>query len=163
RAHSRGHHEEDRRTRHRRGGQRARGRLSQARLRGDSRLARAGEARGLAGERPGPRAARAPPPRRPGGPQPGGGGHRAGRRGEAAEAVLDLAGSDALAGKVVIDTTNPIAPAPPVHNVIRFFTSLEDSLMERLQRRAPKARFVKAFSCVGNTLMVNPKLPGGPP
>ncbi|HVN32827.1 MAG TPA: hypothetical protein VMT45_12665, partial [Thermoanaerobaculaceae bacterium] len=37
------------------------------------------------------------------------------------------------------------------------------SLMERLQKIAPKARFVKAFSSVGNALMVNPKLRGGPP
>ena len=35
--------------------------------------------------------------------------------------------------------------------------------MERLQRSAPKARFVKAFNSVGNALMVNPKLRGGPP
>ena len=47
--------------------------------------------------------------------------------------------------------------------MLHFFTDLDDSLMERLQRSAPEARFVKAFSCVGNTLMVNPKLPGGPP
>jgi hypothetical protein len=84
-------------------------------------------------------------------------------KGDAAEAVLGLAGADALAGKVVIDTTNPIAASPPVNGVIRYFTTLEDSLMERLQRRVPAARFVKAFSCVGNTLMVDPKLPGGPP
>jgi predicted dinucleotide-binding enzyme len=84
-------------------------------------------------------------------------------KGEAAEAVLDLAGADALAGKVVIDTTNPIAASPPVNGVLRYFTTLEDSLMERLQRRVPAARFVKAFSIVGNALMVDPKLPGGPP
>jgi predicted dinucleotide-binding enzyme len=35
--------------------------------------------------------------------------------------------------------------------------------MERLQARVPEARFVKAFSCVGNALMVKPSLPGGPP
>jgi len=84
-------------------------------------------------------------------------------KGEAAEAVVDLAGADSLAGKVVIDTTNPIASSPPDNGVLRYFTTLEDSLMERLQRRVPGARFVKAFSCVGNALMVNPKLPGGPP
>jgi len=84
-------------------------------------------------------------------------------KGEAAEKALDLAGADALAGKVVIDTTNPIAPSPPVNGVLRYFTTLEESLMERLQRRVPSARFVKAFSVVGNALMVNPKLPGGPP
>jgi len=84
-------------------------------------------------------------------------------KGEAAESVLDLASAEALAGKVVIDTTNPIASSPPVHGVLRYFTTLEESLMERLQRRVPSARFVKAFSVVGNALMVNPKLPGGPP
>lgn len=84
-------------------------------------------------------------------------------KGEVAESALDLAGAEALAGKVVIDTTNPIASQPPVNGVLRFFTSLDDSLMERLQRRVPAARFVKAFSCVGNALMVNPKLAGGPP
>jgi len=84
-------------------------------------------------------------------------------KGEAAEKVVDLAGADALAGKVVIDTTNPIAPTPPTNGVLHYFTTLDDSLMERLQRRAPAARFVKAFSIVGNALMVDPKLPGGPP
>jgi predicted dinucleotide-binding enzyme len=84
-------------------------------------------------------------------------------KGDAAESVLDLASADALAGKVVIDTTNPIAAAPPVNGVLKFFTTLDESLMERLQRRVPAARFVKAFSCVGNALMVDPQLPGGPP
>ena len=84
-------------------------------------------------------------------------------KGTAAEAVVDLCGAGALAGKVVIDATNPIADAPPVNGVLRFFTSLDESLMERLQRRAPAARFVKAFSQVGNALMINPSLPGGPP
>jgi len=84
-------------------------------------------------------------------------------KGEVAESVLDLAGAAALQGKVVIDTTNPIAASPPVNGVLKYFTSLDESLMERLQRRVPGARFVKAFSCVGNTLMVDPKLPGGPP
>ena len=85
-------------------------------------------------------------------------------KGTAAESALELAGGEpALAGKVVIDTTNPIAPAPPEAGVLHFFTTLEDSLMERLQRRFPGARFVKAFSCVGNARMVDPQLAGGPP
>ncbi|MGE5360507.1 MAG: NADPH-dependent F420 reductase [Bacteroidales bacterium] len=84
-------------------------------------------------------------------------------KGSAAESVLDLCGADALAGKVVIDATNPIADAAPSNGVLHFFTTLEDSLMERLQRRVPAARFVKAFSSVGNAQMVNPLLPGGPP
>jgi hypothetical protein len=35
--------------------------------------------------------------------------------------------------------------------------------MERLQREFPDARLVKAFSCVGNASMVNPRFAGGPP
>jgi hypothetical protein len=84
-------------------------------------------------------------------------------KGGAAESVLDLCGAGALAGKTVIDTTNPIADKPPVNGVLAFFTTLDDSLMERLQKRVPAANFVKAFSCVGNALMVNPRMPGGPP
>lgn len=84
-------------------------------------------------------------------------------KGGAAEAVVDLCGVDALGTKAVIDTTNPIADTKPSNGVLHFFTSLDESLMERLQRRAPKARFVKAFSCVGNAVMVNPRFPGGPP
>src|SRR5262245_6471943 len=84
-------------------------------------------------------------------------------KGMAAEAVLDQAGTANLAGKTIIDTTNPIADAPPKNGVLKFFTNLDESLLERLQKRAPAAKFVKAFSCVGNTQMVNPRLPGGPP
>ena len=84
-------------------------------------------------------------------------------KGEAAEAVLDQCGPESLAGKTVIDTTNPISARPPVNGVLSFFTTLDESLMERLQQRVPAANFVKAFSCVGNALMVNPRLPGGPP
>lgn len=84
-------------------------------------------------------------------------------KGAAAEAVLDLCGAGALAGKTVIDTTNPIDNKPPVNGVLRYFTTFDESLMERLQRRVPAANFVKAFSCVGNAVMVNPKLQGGLP
>jgi predicted dinucleotide-binding enzyme len=83
-------------------------------------------------------------------------------KGTAAEAVVDLCG-DGLRNKTVIDTTNPIAESAPANGVIHFFTSLDESLMERLQRRAPEARFVKAFSCVGNARMVDPHMAGGPP
>jgi len=84
-------------------------------------------------------------------------------KGTAAAEALRLAGAANLDGKVVIDTTNPIAEAPPDHGVLRFFTSLDDSLMERLQREFASARFVKAFNSVGNALMVNPAVGGGPP
>lgn len=83
-------------------------------------------------------------------------------KGTAAEAVIDACGK-ALDGKIVLDATNPIADAPPTHGVLAFFTDLKESLMERLQRRAPKAKFVKAFSCVGNAFMVNPDFGGTKP
>ena len=84
-------------------------------------------------------------------------------KGTAASEALRQAGAPNLDGKVVIDTTNPIADAPPDHGVLKFFTSLDDSLMERLQREYPGARFVKAFNSVGNGVMVNPHFEGGPP
>ena len=82
--------------------------------------------------------------------------------GVAAE-VLRLAGAANLRGKPVIDACNPIADAPPVNGVLRFFTNLDESLMERLQREFTGAHFVKAFSCVGNAHMVNPQFKGGKP
>lgn len=84
-------------------------------------------------------------------------------KGTVASEALKQAGAGALAGKVVIDATNPIADAPPQNGVLRFFTTLDDSLMERLQREVPDARFVKAFSSVGAACMVNPEFAGGKP
>lgn len=84
-------------------------------------------------------------------------------KGTASAAALRAAGPARLAGKVVIDTTNPIGDAPPDHGVLKYFTTLDDSLMEQLQREFPDVRFVKAFNSVGNALMVNPTLAGGKP
>jgi predicted dinucleotide-binding enzyme len=61
-----------------------------------------------------------------------------------------------LSGKTVIDSTNPIADVPPQNGVLKFFTTLDESLMERLQKIAPDARFVKALNSVGSGLMINP-------
>ena len=84
-------------------------------------------------------------------------------KGTVAGEALRLAGAAHLAGKPVLDATNPIAEAPPVNGVLRFFTSLDDSLMERLQKKAPDARFVKVWSCVGNAFMVDPDFGGTKP
>jgi 8-hydroxy-5-deazaflavin:NADPH oxidoreductase len=83
--------------------------------------------------------------------------------GAAAQDALRETGVSNLKGKVVIDTTNPIAKEPPEDGVVKFFTSPNDSLMERLQAAAPDARFVKAFNSVGSALMVNPSFPHGRP
>ncbi len=79
------------------------------------------------------------------------------------EEVVQLAGPSNFAGKTVIDTTNPIAKDAPVNGVLKFFTTLEDSLMERIQKRLPEAKLVKAFNSVGNALMYKPGFRGGPP
>ena len=83
--------------------------------------------------------------------------------GRAAQEALGGAGVANLRGKIVIDTTNPIAGEPPVDGVLRFFTGPNDSLMERLQAAFPDARFVKAFNSVGNAFMVGPSFAGGKP
>ncbi len=84
-------------------------------------------------------------------------------KGTAAMDVLRLAGAANFAGKPVIDVTNPIADAPPVNGVLKYYTSLDESQMEHLQREFGNARFVKAFNSVGNAFMVNPQFKGGKP
>lgn len=81
--------------------------------------------------------------------------------GAAAEQVIDLAGPTNFSGKVVIDVTNPLDLSkgmPP-----GLFVGTTDSLGERIQRKVPEAHVVKCFNIVGNELMVDPKVPGGPP
>ncbi len=84
-------------------------------------------------------------------------------KGTVAADALRAAGAADFAGKPVIDAANPIADAPPVNGVLRFFTNHEQSLMERLQAEFPQARFVKAFNSVGSACMVNPQFAGGRP
>jgi predicted dinucleotide-binding enzyme len=84
-------------------------------------------------------------------------------KGGAAAEALRVAGPANLCGKPVIDTTNPLADAPPTNGVLKFFTDLDDSLMERLQREFPEARLVKAFNSVGSPRMVDPEFADGRP
>jgi 8-hydroxy-5-deazaflavin:NADPH oxidoreductase len=84
-------------------------------------------------------------------------------KGSVALDALKTAGAANMAGKPVIDATNPIADAPPANGVLKFFTDLDQSLMERLQAAMPEVHFVKAFNSVGNAAMINPKFPGGKP
>jgi 8-hydroxy-5-deazaflavin:NADPH oxidoreductase len=84
-------------------------------------------------------------------------------KGTVAADALRSAGAANLSGKSVIDATNPIADLPPTNGVLRFFTNLDESLMERLQHEFENAHFVKAFNSVGNSCMVNPQFKGGKP
>src|SRR5579863_8577848 len=83
-------------------------------------------------------------------------------KGTVSREALLAAGASNLAGKIVIDATNPIADAPPVNGVLKYFTDFNESLMERLQREFAGARFVKAFNSVGAACMVNPLFTGTP-
>lgn len=81
-------------------------------------------------------------------------------KGSAAKDALILAGGNNLAGKTIIDATNPISETPAQNGVLNFFTTLDHSLMEHLQSDFPKAKFVKAFSIIGAYFMVNPDFDG---
>jgi hypothetical protein len=84
-------------------------------------------------------------------------------KGTAAADMVRVAGAANLAGKPLMDATNPLADTPPVNGVLRFFTTLDESLMERLQKEFPQIRFVKAFNSVGSVRMVNPVYAAGRP
>lgn len=76
--------------------------------------------------------------------------------------AVEVAGSvrAELRGKVLVDATNPLdfSTGGP-----GLFVGHTDSLGERVQRAVPEAQVVKAYNTVGNALMVDPDLPGGPP
>jgi predicted dinucleotide-binding enzyme len=84
-------------------------------------------------------------------------------KGTVAADALRLAGATNLAGKIVIDATNPIADSPPSNGVLSYFTTFGESLMERLQGEFGAAHFVKAFNSVGAACMIDPKFAGGKP
>jgi predicted dinucleotide-binding enzyme len=79
--------------------------------------------------------------------------------GEGTMAAVAAAGSDALAGKILIDVSNPLdfsAGFPPSLSV-----PSTDSLAERIQRANPTAKVVKTLNTVNAAVMVDPsRVPG---
>ena len=68
--------------------------------------------------------------------------------------ALEAAGADNLAGKVVVDISNPLDFSqgfPPT-----LFVKDTDSLGEQLQRAFPQARVVKTLNTLNANLMVDP-------
>lgn len=75
--------------------------------------------------------------------------------GEAALELLQLAGADNLAGKVLVDIANPLdfsAGFPPT-----LFVKDTDSLAEQVQRAFPETKVVKTLNTLTASLMVEPK------
>jgi hypothetical protein len=76
------------------------------------------------------------------------------------ESALSLAGADNLAGKVLVDATNPLdfsKGMPP-----SLAVGHTDSGGEQVQRWVPKARVVKCWNIVGNADMVDPQFDAAP-
>ena len=77
------------------------------------------------------------------------------------KSALDMAGAKNMAGKVVMDVTNPLVFAPNQPPALALGHT--DSGGEQVQRWLPDSRVVKAFNIVGNKNMVDPTFPDGPP
>ena len=60
-----------------------------------------------------------------------------------------------ISEKTVLDVSNPISDESPKKGARAFFTSKDESLMEKLQELIPKAHFVKAFNYFDSKAMVN--------
>jgi predicted dinucleotide-binding enzyme len=73
--------------------------------------------------------------------------------------ALELTGAQTLAGKVLIDVTNPLDFAGGAPKLALGFTT---SGGEQVQAWAPQAKVVKAFNTVGNGMMFKPKLRQAP-
>jgi len=77
------------------------------------------------------------------------------------ENALSLAGPANLAGKVVIDVTNPLVYVP--ERPPELAIGHTDSGGEQVQRWLPGARVVKTFNTVGYGQFYKPAFPDGPP
>lgn len=82
-------------------------------------------------------------------------------RWEGTENAIRLAGSEQLAGKIVIDVTNPLRVVPNAPPALAV--GFSDSAAEQVQRWLPGAKVVKAFNTVNAAHMYQPQFPGGPP
>ena len=80
--------------------------------------------------------------------------------GRAAEDVIRLAGVENLAGKIVLDASDPLDFS---FGRPGLFVGTSDSLGERIQRLIPAAYVVKGLNTVVAEVMINPRLSGGEP
>jgi len=81
--------------------------------------------------------------------------------GDVAINAIDMAGKENFAGKIVIDTTNPLDLSngiPP-----GFSGTVGNSLGEQIQKSLPHAKVVKAFNTLSMHIVVNPQREEGDP
>jgi 8-hydroxy-5-deazaflavin:NADPH oxidoreductase len=75
--------------------------------------------------------------------------------GDVALGILEAAGAQNLAGKVLLDISNPLDGShgfPPT-----LFVKDDDSMAETIQRAHPDARVVKTLNTMNNAVMVDPQ------
>jgi 8-hydroxy-5-deazaflavin:NADPH oxidoreductase len=75
--------------------------------------------------------------------------------GDVALGILESAGAGNLAGKVLLDISNPLDGSkgfPPT-----LFVKDDDSLAETIQRAHPEAKVVKSLNTMNNSVMVDPQ------
>lgn len=82
-------------------------------------------------------------------------------RGDAAEQVVAQVGPEILAGRILLDATNPLDFSG--EGAPHLLYGGTDSLGERLQALLPETAVVKCFNTVANAQMVDPSFEEGTP
>ena len=82
-------------------------------------------------------------------------------KGEISVDALKLAGADNLAGKVLVDVSNPLDFSKGMPPFLTPSLSNTNSLGEEIQKTFPNAKVVKALNTMNCNLMVNPKMVAG--
>jgi hypothetical protein len=82
-------------------------------------------------------------------------------KGEISLEALKMAGADNLAGKVLVDVSNPLDFSKGMPPFLTPSLCNTNSLGEEIQKTFPGAKVVKALNTMSCNLMVNPKLVAG--
>lgn len=75
--------------------------------------------------------------------------------------ALDLAGEETLAGKILIDVSNPLDFSHGMPPTLLEGLNNTNSLGEEIQKEFPESKVVKTFNTMWCGLMVNPEMIGG--